>query len=329
MFSLTAFLVVLALLAAQSRHTLLVKPGNVVIGHYDAKTPPALRIRSGDLVEIHTLGVGRPEQLEAAGLPRSEMQRSLIEVVNAKPDERGHFLTGPVYIEGAQPGGVLEVQIRSIRLAVNYAYNSMGANGTLADEFPQGGRRIIPLYNLGNFARFAGTRIPLRPFFGSMGVAPPESAGRISSTPPGIHAGNLDNKELVAGTKLFIPIHVRGALFQVGDGHAAQGDGEVDQTALETSLIGEFRFLVHNDRTLKWPRAETPTHYIAMGIDEDLQQAVKIAVQETIAFLMVEKRLSKADAYMLCSMAVDLRITQLVDRKKGVHAMIPKAIFPP
>ncbi len=279
---------------------------------------------------MHTLGVGTPGGLKNAGLPESEIEPALLEVTKAKPKDRGHFLTGPVFVEGAEPGDVLEVQIRSVKLAVNYALNSMGGNGTLADEFPQGGPKIIRLDAKRMIAPFApGVEVPLHPFFGSIGIAPPLSAGRVSSTPPGMHAGNLDNHELVAGTTLYIPVQATGALFQVGDGHAAQGDGEVDQTGLETSLIGEFRFTVRKDMKLTWPRAETPTHYIAMGIDADLNKAVKIAVDEVVDFLMAERHLSRADAYMLASVAVDLHITQLVDKNKGVHAMIAKKIFTP
>jgi len=314
--------------AAQTRHILQATPENIVIGYYDASTPPALRIHSGDIVEIHTLGVGTPTALANAGLPQDRIEAALLAVVKARPNGRGHFLTGPVFVEGAEPGDVLEVQIRSINLAVDYAYNGMGSNGTLFDEFPQGGRKIIPLDRARMVAPFApGVEVPLHPFFGSMGLAPAVSAGRVSSTPPGMHAGNLDNHELVAGTKLFIPVQAPGALFQVGDGHAAQGDGEVDQTGLETSLVGEFRFVLRKDLKLKWPRAETPTHYIAMGIDADLNKAVKLAVDEAVDFLMAERNLSRADAYMLASVAVDLHITQLVDSNKGVHAMIPKQIF--
>src|SRR5204863_699315 len=162
---------------------------------------------------------------------------------------------------------------------------------------------------------------------GSIGVAPPPSAGRINSAPPGIHAGNLDNKELVAGTTLYIPVHTPGALLEIGDGHAGQGNGEVDITAMETSLIGTFQLIVRKDMHLKWPRAETPTHYIAMGIDEDLREAAKLAVREMIDFLVNEKHLTRDDAYQLSSVAADFNITQLVDGTKGVHAMIPKAIF--
>jgi acetamidase/formamidase len=177
-------------------------------------------------------------------------------------------------------------------------------------------------------AHFAnGIEIPIRPFFGSMGVAPPEVTGRISSGPPWIHAGNLDDKDLVAGTTLFIPVHARGALFEVGDGHAGQGDGEVDLSALETSLIGTFQFIVRKDMHLLWPRAETPTRYITMGLNADLTEATKMAVREMIDFLVQEKHLSRDDAYMLASVAADLEITEVVDGNNGVHMAIPKSIF--
>jgi len=172
-----------------------------------------------------------------------------------------------------------------------------------------------------------GIEIPLKPFFGSMGVAPPKEAGRWNSAPPWVHAGNLDNKELVAGTTLFIPVHVKGALFEIGDGHAAQGNGEVDITAIETSLKGDLQFIVHKGKSLKWPVGETPTHIITMGCDRELVIATRTAVREMIRYLVEEKKLSQADAYMLSSVAVDVNITQLVDGNVGVHAMLPKAIF--
>jgi acetamidase/formamidase len=200
--------------------------------------------------------------------------------------------------------------------------------GFLSGEFDSTVTQIISLDKEKMLAYFAeGIEIPLRPFFGSMGVAPPEDAGRINSAPPWIHGGNLDNKELVEGTILFLPVHVKGALFQVGDGHAAQGNGEVDITALETSLKGRLQFIVHKDRHLEWPRAETPTHFISMGTDEDLKEAAKIAVREMIDLLMTEKGLEREQAYMLCSTAVDFNITQLVDGKVGVHGILPKKIF--
>jgi acetamidase/formamidase len=173
-----------------------------------------------------------------------------------------------------------------------------------------------------------GIVLPLRPFFGSMGVAPPPEAGRVSSNPPGKHAGNLDNRELVAGSTLYIPVFVRGALFEVGDGHAAQGDGEVDQTAIETSLRGRLRLTVRRDMKLTWPRAETSTDYISMGMDPDLTVATQAAIQEMIDFLVAEKHLTRHQAYQLVSLAGNVAVTQLVDKPNhGVHVRLPKSIF--
>jgi acetamidase/formamidase len=290
-----------------------------------------MRIKSGDAIEIQTLITSSPARLEAAGVPPEQVEQSLRdiykEVTNKGPG--GHILTGPVFVEGAEAGDVLEVRIRSIKLAIPYAYNAFSpGRGFLPEDFPYARIKIIPLDDKRMIGRFSdGIEIPLKPFFGSLGVAPPEVSGRISSAPPWIHAGNLDNKELVAGTTLYIPVHARGALFLAGDGHAGQGNGEVDITALETSLIGTFQLIVRKDIHLKWPRAETPTHFITMGIHEDLTEATKGALREMIDFLVHEKHLTRDDAYMLSSVAADFEITQLVDGNKGVHAMIPKAIF--
>jgi acetamidase/formamidase len=321
----------LAMQASGAQHELKATPKTVVWGYYDATAAPALRIRSGDTVAIQTVTVSSPRQLEQAGLPPDQVEPALREIHATVKDRGpgGHVLTGPIYIEGAEPNDVLEVRILSVRLAVPYATNAFRpGRGFLPDDFPYARSKLIPLDREWMVAQFAkGIEVPLRPFFGSMGVAPPEASGRISSGPPWVHAGNLDNKELVAGTTLFIPIHVRGALFEVGDGHAGQGNGEVDITALETSLSGTFQFVVRKDMHLRWPRAETPTHYITMGLHENLEEATKLAVREAIDFLVSQKNLNRDEAYMLTSVAVDLAITQLVDGNKGVHAMIPKVIF--
>jgi acetamidase/formamidase len=249
------------------------------------------------------------------------------QVTNKGPG--GHILNGPVYVEPAEPGDTLEVRIQKIDLAISYAYNAFGPNrGFLPEEFPYRRMKIIPLDRDRMVAKFApGIEIPLHPFFGSMGVAPPEAYGRIDSAPPGVHAGNMDNKELVAGTTLYLPVHARGALFEVGDGHAGQGNGEVDITAMETSLVGTLQFIVHKGTNQKYPRAETPTHYISMGFHQELYEATRIAVREMIDFLVAEKHLSRDDAYMLISVAGDVDITELVDGNKGVHVLVPKAIF--
>jgi len=301
----------------------------VVWGNYWSETPAVLRIQSGDYVKVHTLLTSNPTRLEGAGVKPEDVEKELREVQSLK--ERGpggHVLTGPVYIEDAEPGDILEVRVLSIDLAIPYGYNAIGANGFLSDEIADRKMRIIPLDRkkmVGHFAE--GIDIPLHPFFGSMGVAPPKDAGKWNSAPPWIHGGNLDNKELVAGTTLYLPVHIKGALFEIGDGHAAQGNGEVDITAIETSLKGTLQFIIHKGKSLKWPRAETSKYVIAMGCDKDLKTATQIAVREMIEYLMAEKKMTRADAYMLCSVAVDVNITQLVDGNVGVHAMLPKSIF--
>jgi acetamidase/formamidase len=291
-----------------------------------------LRIKSGEIIDVDTLLTNSPAGLARAGVADAEIQSSLKAVEEAFPRGNpgrgpgGHILTGPVYVEGAEPGDALEVRILSIDLAIPYGYN--GCSGFLRENCKPNGTKIIQMDRQAMTAEFApGIVIPLHPFFGSMGVAPPPSAGRYPSTPPWIHAGNLDNRELVAGTTLFIPVHVPGALFEVGDGHAAQGDGEVDQTAIETSLRGRLQLIVRKGLTLAWPRAETKTHYISMGTDEDLTKATRIAIQEMIDFLVATKGLDKHAAYQLTSLAGHVVITQLVDQKVGVHVMMPKEIF--
>ena len=317
--------------ASPQKYTLRASPKTVAWGYYDASAAPVLRIHSGDSVEFETLLTNSPTGLEKAGLPPEQVQQNLRDIYKEVTDKGpgGHILNGPVYIEEAEPGDTLEVRIQKIDLAIPYAYNAFGINrGFLPEDFPYRKMRIIPLDRDRMMAKFApGIEIPLHPFFGSMGVAPPEAYGRIDSAPPGIHAGNMDNKELVAGTTLYLPVHARGALFEIGDGHAGQGNGEVDITALETSLTGTVQFLVHKGTQQKYPRAETPTHYISMGFHQELYEATRIAVREMIDFLATEKKMSREDAYMLISVAGDVDITELVDGNKGVHVMLPKAVF--
>jgi len=310
-------------------HVLTPSPDTVVWGYYWSETPPVLDIKSGDFVKVSTLLTSNPAELQRIGIAPDEIEEELVAVQSV--DDRGkgpHVLTGPISVEGAEPGDVLEVRIRSIELAIPYGYNRIGDPGFLSDEIFIRKVRAIRLDREKMIAHFTpGIEIPLRPFFGSMGVAPPKEAGKISSAPPWIHAGNLDNKELIPGTTLFIPVHVKGANFLIGDGHAAQGNGEVDLTAIETSLIGKLQFIVRKDMALTWPRAETPTHIITMGTDRNLTAATKIALREMLHYLTTDKNLPMEDAYPLISIAVDLSITQLVDGRKGVHAMLPKPIF--
>ena len=315
----------------KAQHELLASPATVAWGYYDAAAPPVLRIKSGETVQVHTLITSTPARLEGAGVAPAQVEQSLrditTQVTNKGPG--GHILTGPIFVEGAEPGDVLEVRIKAIQLAIPYAYNAFGPkSGFIPEDFGYAKMRIIPLDAKRMVADFSpGIEVPLRPFFGSMGVAPPPTAGRVNSAPPGIHGGNLDNKDLVVGTTLYLPVHVPGALFFVGDGHAGQGNGEVDITALETSLVGNLEFIVRKDLHQEWPRAETPTAYISMGLNEDLTLAAKGAVREMIDFLVKTKGLSRDDAYMLCSVAGDLDVTQVVDGTRGAHMIMPKSIF--
>jgi acetamidase/formamidase len=318
------------LLAAE--YSLQASPETVAWGYYSGQSKPVLTVHSGDTVRMQTLSTcGSPEQMVSRGVRAEQIPPYTDAIYKEVKDigPGGHILTGPVAIAEAEPGDVLEVQILKIDIDVPFACNGFGAGrGFLPNDYPYGGSKIIPLDRTKMIAHFApGIEIPLHPFFGSMGDAPPPSAGRIDSAPPWMHAGNMDNKELVAGTTLYIPVHAKGALFEVGDGHAGQGNGEVDITALETFLSGTFRFVVHKDQHLLWPRAETPTAYISMGFSPDLKEATTLAVRDMINFLVEQKHLSRDDAYMLTSVAVDVDITQLVDGSVGVHAICPKSIF--
>ena len=317
---------------AQNTHRLEATPGTVAVGYYWAEAKPVLRIASGDIIDVDTLLTNTPEGLARAGVPDGKIQASLKSIVAEVTGERrgpgGHILTGPVYVDGAEPGDALEVKILSIDLPIDYGYN--GCSGFVPENCERGTpSKILKLERKNMTSEFLpGIIIPLRPFYGSMGVAPAPALGRVSSNPPGRHAGNMDNKELVAGSTVYIPVFVPGALFEIGDGHAAQGDGEVDQTAIETSLRGRVQLTVRKSMPLNYPRAETSTDFISMGFDPDLAKATTIAVQEMVDFIASTKKMSKHQAYQLVSLAGNVAVTQLVDRPNhGVHVRLPKSIF--
>jgi acetamidase/formamidase len=321
--------------AAQSAPAFLpATPATVAWGYYWAKAKPVLTVHSGDTVRMQTLSTCGPnDRLEAEGVAPADIPAYNQPIYDQVKDKGpgGHILTGPVAIAEAEPGDVLEIDILAIDMDAPFACNGFGVGrGFLPDDFPYSRTKIIPLDRDRRIGHFApGIAIPLHPFFGSMGDAPPESAGRYSSVPPWMHGGNMDNPLLVAGTTLYLPVHAKGALFEAGDGHAGQGNGEVDITAMETFLTGTFRFIVHKDEHLLWPRAETPTSTIAMGFSPDLKTATEMAVRNNIDFLVSQKHLSRDDAYMLTSVACDVDITQLVDQNVGVHVVCPKEIFTP
>jgi acetamidase/formamidase len=296
-------------------------------GFFDATLKPLIAVDPGETVVISTVS-GTPGQLPQpdsgltipAALPA--IHKSVPQRLNGP-----HILTGPVAVRGAKAGQVLEVRIKSIELNYDWGYNVIRPlAGALPDDFDKARVIYIPLDRDRMVGKLPwGLELPLKPFFGIMAVAPPLGWGPVSSPPPRRNGGNMDNKELVAGATLYLPIHVDGALFSVGDGHGVQGDGEVCITAIETGLIGTFELHVRSDMTLEWPLAETPTHVITMAFDPDLDDAVVIALRDMIKLICARTGLSREDAYTLCSLAADLRVTQVVNGSKGIHVMLEKA----
>jgi acetamidase/formamidase len=317
-----------------AEHTLMPSPQTVHIGYFLASIKPVLTIESGDIVTLESVASIVPSVVDQSGVVPPGALPQYHRDIYGEVKDRGpgpHVLTGPIEVKGAMPGDVLEVRILDINLILDWGYNRQRAyTGALPEEFTGVWTRIIPLNRETKTAEVAkGVVVPIdRPFFGTMGLAPDPAMGRISSGPPGVHTGNLDNKDLVAGTTLYMPVHAPGALFSAGDAHAAQGHGEVDLTAIETGMRGKFQFIVRKDMKLTWPRAETPTHWIVMGLHTDLDEGMKIAVRETIDFITKRfPHLTREEAYMIASVAVDYHVTQVVDGTKGVHGMIPKSIF--
>jgi acetamidase/formamidase len=321
--------------ARAAEHTLMPSPQTVHIGNFNAANKPVLTIDSGDIVTLEAApAMLDPAEVDQSGVVQRSAVPEYMRTIFREVTDRGpgaHILTGPIFVKGAMPGDVLEVRIQAIDLAVDYGFNRQRPYaGTLPQEFTGYFLRIIKINREAKTAEVApGVVVPVtRPFFGTMGVAPLPAMGRISSGPPGVHTGNIDNKDITAGTTLYMPVYAPGALFSVGDGHAVQGEGEVDVSAIETGLRGRFQFVVRKDMKITWPRAETPTHWIVMGLDPNLEEAMKIAVRETIAFITGRfPKLSREEAYMIASIAVDYHVTQVVDGTKGIHGMIPKSIF--
>ena len=306
-------------------HHLRSSPETVHWGWFDAALPHVLKIDSGDRVTIESLSGG------PANLPGDDFHvpPELLEV-HAKAQRKipGHILTGPIGVRGAMPGDVLEVRILEVELRQDWGYTYVrplaGALPNDFEEFEQIHTRLDRERKVGTLPW--GQEIALRPFFGVMGVAPPKNWGAISSIEPRAHGGNLDLKHLVPGSTLYLPVWNEGAGFSVGDGHGVQGDGEVCVTAIETALQGRFRLTLRKDLRLDYPRAETPDHYMTMAMDPDLDQCVVRALRDMIVLLGEKRNLSREDAYTLCSLAADLRVTQTVNGSKGIHCMIEKAI---
>ena len=299
-------------------------PQTVHWGHFNASIPAVLQVESGDEVVIDTFSGGMSEVADPS-LFRPEHRL----IVDTVPQIMGpHILTGPVHVKGAEPGDTLEVRILDIELTTDWGWNIIRPlKGALPEDFPNLSRRVILIDRQTNMARLPwGVDVPLRPFFGIIGVAPPPAYGLVSSVEPREYGGNIDNKEFIPGTSLFLPVFVPGANLSVGDGHAVQGDGEVCLTALETCLKGRFQVIVHK-QSLNFPRAITPTHYISMGMDVDLDDAAKQALRNMIKWLTEIKPWTAEEAYVFCSLACDLHVTQLVDGNKGIHAMVSRSVI--
>jgi acetamidase/formamidase len=309
-----------------THHRVDAAPESVHWGYFDAGLDPVLTIESGDTVTLSTVS-GGPEMMPRDGLAVPPALSAIHAAM--RPRLPGHICTGPVAVRGARPGGVLEVRIKDIALHYDWGFTySAPQRGALPDDFEALHLMHLPLDRERNVGRLPwGLEIELKPFFGVMAVAPPPSWGALSTLPPRRNGGNLDNKELVAGTTLYLPIHAEGALFSVGDGHGVQGDGEVCVTAIETGLVGTFELIVRDDMSLVWPQAETPTHVITMAFDPSLDACVVTALRLMLDLVEARTGLTRQEAYALCSLAADLRITQVVNGNKGVHVMLEKRML--
>jgi acetamidase/formamidase len=297
----------------------------VHFGFYDAALAPVLDIESGDEILINTVSADPEHDVPARWLPPQ------IHDIFARA-QRGpgpHILSGPILIRGARPGHVLEIDILDIRLTQPYGYNNVSPlKGMFGTEAPIKKTTIIPIDIDNSRAEVApGLWVPTQPFFGQMAVAPPREWGRLDSRPPNKYGGNLDNKELRSGARLWLPVWNEGALFSVGDGHAAQGDGEINQTAIETSLDGHFRITLRTDFTLELPLAATSGHFITMGFHKDLDEAARIAMRIMIGLLEKFYGMKFHDAYRLCSVAADMHVTQFVNGNRGIHVLLARTVL--
>jgi acetamidase/formamidase len=333
---------IVAPVAAQAPDaTLRSTPDTVIWGYLTADLPPALTIKSGQTVKIDTVShqglMSRDDPatfFAAAGIPPGEVLQDAKDIYAKVGRVKGlsaHVLTGPLYVEGAEPGDMLEVRIRKFDLRVPYGVNNSGPRtGVLGELLAAPAPKIIKLDLARNVALFSpDIEVPLAPFMGIMAVAPPRDLLMVSSRPPSRWGGNMDFNKLTAGSTLYLPVFNAGAQFFTGDSHAVQGDGEINGTAIEASLAATLQFIVHKGEgaAMRWPRAENAANYYTMGMDLDLDVAMREAVQETVRFLQERFGLSAPDAYALASIGVDFRVAEAVDSVQVIYGMIPKKLF--
>jgi len=305
----------------------------VRLGVFDTTLEPILKVDSGDTISYVDTWSHFLNQLQP-GVPVETLAKLRV----SNPGRGPHSIIGPIYVNGAEPGDVLKVRYKRIRpFDWGAVFNNPGTLGTglLAQDFPEGQVKYLKVDFPNMKAEFnKDIHVPLKPFQGTLGLAPPDgfyppvSPGVTSSVPPGPHGGNTDLSEMVEGSTMFLPVWKPGALIFTGDSHAAQGDGEINLSALETRMKElRIQVVLHKQKNFAWPIAETETHWITLGLDKDLNVAMTLAARNAISFLAAHADLTRHDAYALCSIAVSFRVTQVVDIVRGVHAMIPKSLF--
>ena len=316
-------------------------PGTISWGYIDARLPPVLRVKSGQTVRIETVthqGINTTQDpvayFGAAGVAPGDVLQDAVDIFRKVKRAEGagpHIITGPVYVEGAEPGDTLEVRILDVEFRVPYGVNATGPDrGAVPDLLEKPEQKVIKLDLERRVARFSrDVEVPLAPFMGIVAVAPPPEHSPASTKPPGPWGGNIDFRHLTAGSTLYLPVFNEGALFYTGDGHACQGDGEVDGTAIEISLTPTVELIVRKGagKDMRWPRAEDAAHYYSMGMAPDLGEALRNAIREAVDFLQRKAKLSPAEAYALCSLAVDFRIGEAVNNVLMVYGAIPKRLF--
>lgn len=338
----------------QNLHYLKATPETVHWGYFSPDIKPSLKVQSGDLVMAEAI------THHAGDAPELMMDEGVTKIFNEiPPEDRNpgvHIMTGPIYVEGAEPGDMLEIRYLEMVPRVNYGSNLAANWGHLYEEFGQ--KERVTIYELNQNTNTAsalyaydfkgkyeipgtitncpvcdrmpaleGVTIPARPHLGTAGVAPAVDE-RVSTIPPGLHGGNIDNWRIGAGATMYYKVQVKGGLFSIGDPHVSQGDGEISGTAIESSLNVLFQIILRKDFSFDAPLLETPKYWIVHGFDEDLNKAMKNASLGMLELLSEHQGLSKNDAYSLMSVASDFGVTQVVDGKQGVHARIERGIFP-
>jgi acetamidase/formamidase len=318
-------------------------PDTVERGFISFDTPPILHVKNGGTVLINTVSHGGltadPVVFFAKeGIPAKAVLPDAVAIAKATEAGKwktaggggGHVLTGPIYIDGAEPGDMLEVRILKVTPRTYYGVNGVGPGGVAPKVLTQRDQKTIKFDVKRGVQLFApGIEPEMRPFMGIMAVAPPPEVGKVGSRAPGNFGGNMDFRRLTAGSTLYLPVFNKGALFVTGDSHAAQGDGEVSGNANESSMAPLLQFIVHKGegKGMTWPWAEDAKNYYVLGMDPDLGKAADSAVTQTIHWLHDKKGLSLADAYHLCSVGVDFSLAQAVDQNLIIYGSISKAMF--